>query len=139
MATIVTVYDNQNTIYKSFKFTVNGTDYYYILDGIQADWTDDLAEIGYSLAKKAYLTTSPHSDKYLSEYVQYSIVDENNNHIPYDSSRSYILTGTYKISGSVVISNVSLTSGDDEHGTTILKLYNGSPRVQVGYIEYIVS
>ena len=48
-ATVVTVYDSSNNAYNAFKFTLSGTDYYYVLDGTQTDWTDDLASIGYSL------------------------------------------------------------------------------------------
>lgn len=48
-ATVVTVYDSSNVAYNSFKFTASGTDYYYVLDGTQTDWTDDLAGIGYHI------------------------------------------------------------------------------------------
>lgn len=50
-ATVITVYkDSDGTAYNSFKYTASGTDYYYVLDGTQTDWTDDLSGIGYSLA-----------------------------------------------------------------------------------------
>lgn len=45
--TVVTVYDSSNNAYNAFKYTASGTDYYYILDGTQTDWTDDLSSIGY--------------------------------------------------------------------------------------------
>ena len=48
-ATVVTVYNSSNVAYNAFKYTASGTDYYYVLDGTQTDWTDDLAGIGYSL------------------------------------------------------------------------------------------
>lgn len=48
-ATIITVYDSSNNPYNAFKYTSDGTDYYYVLDGTQTDWTDDLASIGYHL------------------------------------------------------------------------------------------
>lgn len=48
-ATVVTVYDANDDAYNAFKFTMNGTDYYYVLDGTQTDWTDDLSSIGYHL------------------------------------------------------------------------------------------
>jgi hypothetical protein len=48
-ATLVTVYDSSNNAYNAFKYTSSGTDYYYVLDGVQTDWTDDLSSIGYSL------------------------------------------------------------------------------------------
>ena len=47
LATVVTVYNSSNVAYNAFKFTASGTDYYYVLDGTQTDWTDDLSAIGY--------------------------------------------------------------------------------------------
>ena len=46
-ATVITVYNSSNNAYNAFKFTASGTDYYYVLDGTQTDWTDDLSSIGY--------------------------------------------------------------------------------------------
>lgn len=48
-ATVTTVYDSSNNPYNAFKYTSDGTDYYYVLDGTQTDWTDDLESIGYHL------------------------------------------------------------------------------------------
>lgn len=48
-ATVVHVLDSSNVVYNAFKYTVNGVDYYYVLDGVQTDWTDDLESIGYYL------------------------------------------------------------------------------------------
>ncbi|MBO5834357.1 MAG: hypothetical protein J6R22_05385 [Alphaproteobacteria bacterium] len=48
-ATVVTVYNSSNNPYNAFKYTSDGTDYYYVLDGTQTDWTDDLSSIGYHL------------------------------------------------------------------------------------------
>lgn len=48
LATVVSVYDSSNNAYNAFKYTTNNTDYYYVLDGTQTDWTDDLASIGYT-------------------------------------------------------------------------------------------
>jgi hypothetical protein len=52
-ATVITVYDSSNNPYNAFKYTSDGTDYYYVLDGTQTDWTDDLSGIGYSPAPAA--------------------------------------------------------------------------------------
>ena len=46
-ATVITVYDSSNNAFNTFKYTTNNTDYYYVLDGTQTDWTDDLSGIGY--------------------------------------------------------------------------------------------
>lgn len=48
-ATIIVVYDSNNNAFNAFKYTSNGTDYYYVLDDVQTDWTDDLESIGYYL------------------------------------------------------------------------------------------
>ena len=46
-ADVVPVYNSSNVAYNAFHYAENGTDYYYVLDGTQTDWTDDLAGIGY--------------------------------------------------------------------------------------------
>lgn len=46
--TVVTVYDGTLVPYNAFKYTAGGTDYYYVLDSVQTDWTDDLSSIGYN-------------------------------------------------------------------------------------------
>lgn len=58
----ITVYDSSNNPFNSFKFTTNNTDYYYVLDGTQTDWTDDLASIGYRLDMQFYFYFSMNSD-----------------------------------------------------------------------------
>ena len=56
-ATVITVYDSSNNPYNAFKYTSDGTDYYYVLDGTQTDWTDDLASIGYKLPTIGYVSS----------------------------------------------------------------------------------
>ena len=52
--TVVTVYNSSDgAAYNAFKYTVSGTDYYYVLDETQTDWSDDLTSIGYSLEPPA--------------------------------------------------------------------------------------
>ena len=58
LGTVVTVYDSSNNTYNAFKYTTNGTDYYYVLDGTQTDWTNDLAGIGYRLPYLLYLSSN---------------------------------------------------------------------------------
>lgn len=57
LATVITVYDSSNNPYNAFKYTSDGTDYYYVLDGVQTDWTDDLASIGYKLPTIGYVSS----------------------------------------------------------------------------------
>lgn len=56
-ATVITVYDSSNNPYNAFKYTSDGTDYYYVLDGTQTDWTDDLSSIGYKLPIIGYVSS----------------------------------------------------------------------------------
>ena len=56
-AIIVIVYSSNNTAYNAFKYTLDGVDYYYVLDNIQTDWTDDLSSIGYTLTPVITLPT----------------------------------------------------------------------------------
>ena len=86
-ATIVTVYNSSTQeAFNAFKFTVDGTDYYYVVDNTQTAWTDDLSSIGYTLTvlptvTKSNLRVEPDSnehqigagsEKYLYEYVNSS-------------------------------------------------------------------
>jgi hypothetical protein len=50
-ATVIDVYDSNNVAYKAFKYTLDGVDYYRVLNwqNTYPDWTDDLESIGYSL------------------------------------------------------------------------------------------
>lgn len=56
-AAVITVYDSSNNPYNAFKYTSDGTDYYYVLDGTQTDWTDDLSAIGYKLPTIGYVSS----------------------------------------------------------------------------------
>lgn len=57
----VKVYNSLNEEFNAFKYTANGIDYYYVLDGVQTDWTDDLTSIGYSLDPPAPTFPEVHS------------------------------------------------------------------------------
>ena len=40
---------SDGVFYTAFKYNLLGTDYYWVLDDVQSDWTDDLSSIGYRL------------------------------------------------------------------------------------------
>lgn len=82
---------------------------------------------------RAYFNSS-HTDKYLNEYTTYSIIGSDSKAIPYDSTKTYTLLGTYRANGTQVSSNTSLVN---DYG--YLRLYNASPRVQLGYLEYTTT
>ena len=49
-ATVVHVYDKSTGVaYNAFKYALEGIDYYYILDGVQSDWSDDIDSLGFAL------------------------------------------------------------------------------------------
>lgn len=114
-ATVVTVYNSQNNPYNAFQYTLDGTDYYYVLDGTQTDWTSDLSSIGYSLTPQnpnAYFTTqgsSASSDFTFRGGTITPVYDAAGNAIPYDSSKTYTKVEVYNYAGQVV--SDSLTNG----------------------------
>lgn len=48
-----------DSVYTAFKYIDNGTSYYYVLDGVQSSWTDDLSSIGYT--EKDYIEMAIYS------------------------------------------------------------------------------
>ena len=48
-----------DSVYTAFKYIDNGTSYYYVLDGVQSSWTDDLSSIGYT--EKEYIEMAIYS------------------------------------------------------------------------------
>ena len=134
-ATVVTVYNSSNVAYNAFKFTANGTDYYYVLDGTQTDWTDDLSSIGYrdanptlptvTLSDRNWISIHPNHQDFVSNTTREGWVwsfDSNTWVVSqYDSALSYASgfwsaensnTGRYGImlgdygNGAISISNV---------------------------------
>lgn len=143
-ASLVTVYDSNDAPCDAFQYSLSGVPWWYVLDGVHDAWVDDLSSIGYHLptptTQRAWLTTSgPHSDKYLNTGTEYSVVDSHDTHIPYDSTKTYILVGVYKINGTQVQGSFSLVSGGDGYGNTILKIVNNSTRTEVGYLDYYTT
>ena len=136
-ATVVTVYDSSNNTYNAFKFTANNTDYYYVLDGTQTDWTDDLAGIGYSLTPnylKGYINSSK-GDSYVSRYSEKNLYDDTGNLIIGDSSKTYTIIGVYTANGgSVSYSNASLYAYENR-----LKFVWNDSNAYMAYVEYTVS
>lgn len=104
-ATVVTVYDSSNVAYNAFKFTADNTDYYYVLDGVQSDWADDLAGIGYQLYQEIIVyvpggrdnvyyyqdsITSGYSGGPSISYLYACFSDANlSQSVPYDSTKRY--------------------------------------------------
>lgn len=104
-AEIVTVYDNQNTPFNAFKYNDGTTDYYYVLDDTQTDWTDALSSIGYHLPPtnpSVYFTSqgSAATDNYrfVGNTMTY-VYDAAGSWIQYDSSKTYTKIAIYNKEG----------------------------------------
>lgn len=115
-ASVVTVFNSSDEAFNAFKFTVNNTDYYYVLDNTQTDWTDDLSSIGYSLDKviTGYFTSSGSSatsDSWV--YSGNAIFDAAGQLVYYDSTKSYTIKKIYNYSGS-------------DYTSAIVDQYNGA-------------
>ena len=114
-ASIVTVYSSSNEAFNAFKFTSNGTDYYYVLDEVQNDWTDDLSSIGYFIPVIGYFKTSGASattNESVSYRYWYSLykADSASGSVKYltgDSTKTYLPISAVKADGSTI----DVTSG----------------------------
>lgn len=139
-ATVVTVYDSSNNAYNAFKYTANNTDYYYVLDGTQTDWTDDLSEWGYSLYLTGWANASHTDVSLVRNGGCCKLKDGSGNNIPYNDSVTY--TGT-----RIIDSNGNSTTFDYYGGGVYLMKYsnalsiynNSSTYLIVQRIEYTVS
>lgn len=124
-ANVVTVYDSSNVAYNTFLYTASGTDYYYVLDGVQSDWIDDLSSIGYSELITSYFRP----DKDFQTLQTYNnLYDDNGNRIPYQVGKVYTLqtligTGNYLI---------NVDGWLQFH-------YNSSVATSAKYVKYTVS
>lgn len=135
--TVVTVYDSSNVAYNSFKYTTNGTDYYYVLDDIQSDWVTDLSSIGYSLTKnlptvqnvQCWLAENKGSTGMSPPSFTTRVFDENNNRIPYSSDLLYcvFLVSSYPSADGefyVVNSTNTTIAIHRENGTGYIDIYS---------------
>lgn len=102
--TVSTVYNSSNVTYNAFKYTTNSTDYYYVLDGTQTDWTDDLSSIGYSLTqqvKVAYFNQNKTTQS-LGTFTRLDLYDVNGNQIPSYIDTTYTTTGVFYGNGTEI-------------------------------------
>ena len=142
-AEIIYVYNSSNEKYQAFKFTLDGTYYYYVADSVQNDWTDDLSSIGYSL-EPTVLYAYPQSggeaglaNSSWSKGSYYTVYNPNGDYI--SPSPSYTITAVYYISNNV------LTKYDNEYAFKFNFRYsasylqarqNNSTSYNVAKIEY---
>ena len=145
-ATVVTVYNSSNVAYNAFLYRAGGTDYYYVLDGVQADWTDDLAGIGYSLtptAQTAYLNTPNNTQSLpmVGDGIVYTYILFNESGNWLSTSNDYTLVGYHASVDGPLLSfegtGVYLFK-DTTYGRMKITS-NGAMRVSIQRIEYTVS
>lgn len=130
-ATVITVYDSSNNPYNAFQYTSDGTDYYYVLDGTQTDWTDDLESIGYQQSRKAYANANK-TDRYMFRNTPSNVYDSDGNTIPFADIN---LLGVFMADGtSLGTYGFQLTNNG---GLLALNYYGGSG-TYAGYAEYTI-
>lgn len=123
-ATVVPVYNSSNVAYNAFKFTASGTDYYYVLDGTQTDWTDDLSSIGYRLPVIGYFSSSGESatgNTSLSYRYWYPLYKAVGGYMEGDQSKTYTPIKAVKADGTVL---------DVSNGYMQCVLYTGLLNIQ---------
>ena len=144
-ATVVTVYDSQNNEYNAFKYTVNGTDYYFVLDDTQEGWTDDLSSIGYSLTQftlTAWLNSvnNTQSLPMVGDGVVYTYIlyDENGNTL--SISNNYTLVGYHAtVDGPLLsLSGTGVYLIKDTSYGRMKITSEGTQRISIQRIEYTI-
>lgn len=135
-STVITVYSSNNNPYNAFKYTSDGTDYYYVLDGTQTDWTDDLESIGYHVLSVAYLDIQ---DKFVNWNTWVWLFENNSasRYVSFDSNKSYIFDSAYTLNGNKVnLTSHTITIGRPNSTIEILGLidsYSGFTAYKIYY------
>lgn len=97
--TIHAQYSVQNHVkYNAFKYLLSSVPYWYVIDGIQTDWTDDLSSIGYSEVQPVVLPTVTVTTEWVSQdksatslnnTYRRAVYDNEGAHFPYSSQLVY--------------------------------------------------
>lgn len=141
-AVAIQVLNSSNVAYAAFKYTRGGIDYYYVLDGTQTDWTDDLAGIGYSLYVKAWFTSDKSGKSIDTSYPGNSglLYDSQGAFIAFQSGSTYTTAAVYNTSQQAVSGIDSSNFILEDNGGGYLSFKNRSSKSPtVLYVEYIVS
>lgn len=124
-AEVVIVYNSSNIEYQAFKYTLDGTDYYYVLDGTQTDWTNDLSSIGYKLIYQAFLDSGDKVVQWNCWTWLYTNRIKSAT-VPYDENKIYTFIAAYKVNGDKVgltdhMSQIVLGRPDDTYTDLLIK------------------
>lgn len=123
-ATIITVRDDSEIEYNAFKFTALDVDYYFVLDGTQTDWTNDLSSIGYHIPLPAsmevffYLNNSHDSSTFSANDYWASVVIDSTDKAALEA---FGITLYEYSTGKYVIARISL----DNFSFEPIGLYSG--------------
>lgn len=100
--------------YNAFKYLLSSVPYWYVIDGIQTDWIDDLSSIGYSEVVPLPEVTSMgrliNSWGTLSAGQTETLRDSNGNTVPYDTTACYACKDYYGSGGEGPGTNRDLLS-----------------------------
>ena len=130
--------------YNAFKFTLNGTPYYYVIDGTHDTWTDDLSAWGYSEVQPALVlptvttglayTSDNQSRIQIYTNAQFAVYDSAGNALSGDANSSYALISYFPsgsgsetafISGfSLIVVSGSLLLRNDSGETLWMQRFN---------------
>lgn len=133
-ATVVPVYDSSNVAYNAFKFTALGTDYYYVLDGTQTDWTDDLNSIGYSLTpliKRGY--SYANMVYYGNSYSYLTYTAAGGDYIPPNASKRYVVVS---ISSSPTFDTSTITLSNSSSPSRLKATCHSPFSGALWYVDY---
>ena len=83
---VVDVFNDNNTLFHAFQFSYENTQYFYVIDGVQKEWTDNLDSIGYSLPSQA----------------QYIVINENTGRISHCGKPNFICSSLKSCNSSNV-------------------------------------
>ena len=135
-ATVITVYNLSNVAYNAFKYTANNTDYYYVLDGTQTDWTDDLSSIGYHLISIAYLGAG-NTNVQWNGWTWLYLNQNGSQSVPFSADMSYTFDSAYLGDGTRVnLTSHTITMGRPNASYThlgLLDTYSGFTAYKIYY------
>lgn len=133
-ATVITVYDSSNNPYNAFKYTSDGTDYYYVLDGVQTDWTDDLSSIGYKLQQiyTAWVNSNK-SQGQVSSYINSYMYNNSGSFYLYEYNTEYSIISIDGDRTSEYIQKLEL------HNTLVADPYRLGLKVKAGIDGLVVN
>lgn len=144
---------SQHVKYNAFKYTLNSTPYWYVIDGTHEEWTDDLSSIGYSEVPSVVLPTVSEVTVYTRNeyhYYQPSVTNQTTTENPsyiydlytnsecadafnYDSNSlylaGYVSSGVWKMASIQSVLDMPSTTTPDGTQATNARIINSSGKM----------